>query len=308
MSNDVPEEESGEDAAPDEGPAAAHIGHSAADSSTTDEPEEEGVEHDVEYVELAKVHNARDRGAARILKGILEGADIPCVIEDDPAETLDGYVASHLGGIDVFVPTEYEPRARELLRQEGFAAGFDAAEVESFFDEKVAPALRAGDHARGPLVQDLGAEARELRHEVLVRLAKRGHEGLDLARGILRAALRVMESPLIADIPMLADSGRLGREAPLHLVDDLAREAADKDGSVRRRVAQALGFVRRAGAAAPLVTLLGDRDAGVRDEALESLYTLSGGETFDFDPEIDPAKQEAATLRWREWVRDNPGV
>src|SRR5207302_1948282 len=119
---------------------------------------------------FVKIHSPPDNGTALVLKGVLEAAGVPChindpglyggVIENDSAETLDGFVPAQLDGIDVFVPTEFEPRARELLRQEGFAAGFDVREVDSFFDEKVAPALRGGEHLRGPLVADLGAEAR----------------------------------------------------------------------------------------------------------------------------------------------------
>jgi len=91
-------------------------------------------------------------------------------------------------------------------------------------------------------------------------------------------------------------------------VADLERLAKDERAAVRRRVAAALGRIRGAGAGKVLVLMLDDRDGEVRDESLESLYSLSGGETFDYDPERAAAQQEDALLQWREWVTGNPGA
>jgi hypothetical protein len=319
MSNDVPEERAGAGDAPSDARAdeaeggadraSAHLGRSPADSATTDEPEGEHTEDEIEYTELAKVFNAPDRGTAKLVKAIFEEAQIPSVIEDDASDTLDGIVGAQLDGIDVFVPAEFAERARALLDEAGIAGRFDRREMQAFFEQEVVPALRAGAGAPPrALAEKLGEKGREFRHAVITALGREGAQGAQLARALLGEAVRLEENPLVVDVPSLADAGHLGREAPLQVLDDLARLAADPAAPVRREVARALGFMRRAGAGATLVTLLGDRDAAVRDEALESLYSLSGGETFDFDPDVDPAKQQAAIVRWREWVRDNPGV
>ena len=54
-----------------------------------------------------------------------------------------------------------------------------------------------------------------------------------------------------------------------------------------------------------LVSLLGDPDVGVRDAAIESLYTLT---TEDFSYEADAAieKRQESIRRWEEWLR-GPG-
>jgi hypothetical protein len=292
----------------DEEEEPVHLGHSAADSATTDEPEEPGVPHEVEYVDLVKIWNAPDRGAAKLVKGILEGADIPCVIEDDPGDVVDGLTGAQLDGIDVFVPAAYEARAVILLAQNGIATRIDPKLVEKFAAERLEPAAAAGDESLAPVAAELGEQAREFREAVLLRLAGRGRAGFDALRAVLRVALSEPENPLVRDIPRLVEAGHFGKEAPLAIVNDLARAASENDAKVRARAAAALGGIRGSGAAGTLVNLLADRDPAVRDEALESLYVLSDGEDFGFDPEADPGPQEKAILRWREWARDNPGA
>ena len=74
------------------------------------------------------------------------------------------------------------------------------------------------------------------------------------------------------------------------------------DPNVRRRLAKTAGRFRDGRSARILVEMLEDADASVRDEALESLYVLSGGRTLDYSPEADPAEQGVAIERWRRFA------
>ena len=284
------------------------LGHAPADSATHDEPE--GLDTtDVEYVELHKIHNVAARAEARLLKGLLEENGIPCVVEDDTIDTLDGYVGGQLDGIDILVPVEFVEKARDTLAAEGIACGVDEAQALEFFDRYVRPAAGGSEEACRTAAQMLGKQMRDFRQHVLHLLAALGRDGATAARGMLRAACRAPDdSPLVHDIPKAIERGRFGKETPLVTVNDLARLGRDPSPHVRRRVATALGRLRGAGAGPPLVSLLSDAAREVRDEALESLYLLSGGETFGFDPEADPRTQEPAIVRWRDYVRQNPGA
>lgn len=287
------------------------IGHTAADSRTSDDPDADVVDDpaDVDYVELVKVHNCRDRHEARLVKGILEDAEIPCALEDDVTETLEGLTGAHLDGIDVFVPADYDKKALQVLADNGIIVGVDETRIQAVLGEDLDKALGGDGAARTALARALGEQTRDLRHEALARLGRRGAAGLGLAHALLRDAVRAPEdTPLAGDVATLADQGAFGKDAPLLFVNDLAKLDKEKEPRVRARVARALGRLRGAGAAAPLVDLLSDDDATVRDEALEGLYALSGGETFDFDPELSPGAQEPAVVAWRAWLRDNPGA
>lgn len=309
-----------------EAEAPPELGHTPADSATMDDPAPgETVAlppEDVEYVDLVKIHNVGSIAEARLVKGTLESFHIPSVVEDDVMETLQGFLPSQLDGIDIFVPAEFEARARAVLCERGIVCGLDQKEVEAFLAEKVVPAFEGGEAEREALGAALAeAPSRDFRREVLARIARRGKAGLEIVRDLLRSACRAGATepraeaegasdlhPLVADVPKLADSGTFGPEAPVAIVSDLARLASDPSPEVRRRAAAALGRIRGAGAGAALVTLLDDPERDVRDEAIESLFALSSGETFGYDPDADPGRQHEPIARWREWVRENPAA
>jgi hypothetical protein len=328
---DLPDDEAAAEteAAQDEGEdeeGEPHLSATAADSATTDVPPE-SEDDEVEYVDLVKIHNVESRHEAKLLKGILEQASVPCMIEDDAADLLDAVSGAQLDGIDIFVPAEFAARAMAVLGEAGIACGLDKGRIDALYEEKVAPAAHAGGEAWATLAAMLEGEARDVRHELLVRLGVSGKNGLECARGLLGIALRApapapaardegeegedeeggaAASPLLSDIPLLAEEGRLGRDAPLIITGELTTAVRDPSALVRRRAASALGRLKGALAVPVLISVLADADAGVRDEALESLYRLSNGETFDFDPEADPATQEGAIVRWRDWAKRNP--
>ncbi len=302
-----------------EGATGAEAGSEVA---SADEGAGAAGEPEVEYVELVKIHNVATVQEARLIKGLLESADVPCVVEDDVMETLHGFIPSQLDGIDILVPATFGERAKELLCTEGIVCGVDPKAVALFIEEKVKPAFGGDEAAVAVLHEALSRQNRDFRHDVVGRLARAGEPGFELARALVVRACEsaadpgatpeesVEESrgPVHVDVARLVDEGRLGPKGPPALVLDLARLAADERPVVRRCAAAALGRIRGAGAGKALVALLDDADGTVRDEALESLYTLSSGETFGYDPDREPAKQHEAIANWREWVREHPAA
>lgn len=288
------------------------IGHIAADSATSDEPEADvvGDPAEVDYVELAKIHNVKDIHEGRLVKGILESFHIPCVIEGDVTDTLQGMLPAALDGIDVFVPASFAAKAKLVLCERNIVCGIDSKRLQELLEEgRLARAEKGDAAAREEVLRPLSEETRDHRHEALQRIGRRGREGLELVRALTRDAIRLDgESPLVLDVATIADHGAFGKHWNLLFADDLAKLGKEAEARVRKRAAQALGRLRGAGAAPILVGLLSDDDAEVRDEALESLYALSGGETFDFDPALSAEGQPEAVAAWRGWLRDNPGA
>ncbi|HVY61053.1 MAG TPA: HEAT repeat domain-containing protein [Planctomycetota bacterium] len=271
-----------------------------------------------EYVELTKIHNVRDRSEGQLVRSILESFHIPCVIEDQDADVLSGLLPNELDGIDVFVPADYAERAKLVLCERNIVCGIDQKRLADLMGAATDGA--ATDAAkRAALLQALGEETRDYRHEALSTIGKRDHAGFELLRALLADAVRIEDRvvkgaegqdektafPVASDIAYLTDLGTFGKDNALLILADLGKLAKDPDPKVRARVARALGRLRGVGAGPELVDFLLDDDAGVRDEALESLYALSQGETFDFDPDLSPASQEAAIKAWRAWARDN---
>jgi hypothetical protein len=240
------------------------------------------------------------------------------MVEDDIADVAALGMPHEQDGIDVFVPAEFAERAKAVLCEREIVCGIDAARLAEL-------TAAAGDGAatdpaaRKALLEKLAEETRDYRHEALSEIGRRGDAGFVLLRALLADAVRVEDRvvrgaegedetiacPVASDIAYLTDVGTFGSEHALLILADLDKLAKEPAPAVRRRVARALGRLRGVGAGPALVDFLLDDDAGVRDEALESLYALSQGETFGFDPERPPAAQDAAIARWRAWVRDN---
>lgn len=304
-------EDAAADADDEEGLAEA-----AADPSTgeaSDEPappEGSGGEGDdptaVDYVELAKIHNVRDRNEARIIKGILESFNIPCVAEDDTGDMVS--MPTELDGIDILVPAQFAQKARDVLCERNIVCGIEPGRLEALLGE-VNEKLASDAEGLKAIAGKVGEETRDYRHEALTKIGKRGEDGFKLLRALLVAALHTDdENPVAHDVAYLTDLGTFGKERALLILADLDQQAKDPDAAVRKRVARSLGRLHGVGAAPALVDFLLDDDAGARDEALEGLYALSNGETFDFDPDLTPASQEEAILKWRGWLLENPGA
>jgi hypothetical protein len=296
------EAEGADEEAEGEGEGEEALAEAAAEGGAADAEGED-------YVELVKIHNVRDANEAHLVKSILESFHIPCETEDAGMDNFGGILPTQLDGVDVYVPAQFEAKAKAVLCERNIVCGIDKGRLEALLAD-------AGDEVaqdagkRASLLARIGDETRDYRHEALSAIGKRGGKGgFELLRALLRDALRSDAGATVAmDVAALTNLGAFGRERALLVLDDLDRIAKDPDAGVRKRAATALGRLRGVGAAPALVDLLGDDDAGVRDEALESLYALSQGETFDFDPEMTPASQEQAIARWRAWVRDNPGA
>jgi HEAT repeat protein len=50
-----------------------------------------------------------------------------------------------------------------------------------------------------------------------------------------------------------------------------------------------------------LITLLGDEDSGVRDAAIESLFSLTG-EDLGYEPDAPENARAEAIGRWMDWL------
>jgi len=287
------------DAAPAEG------GADGADDAEGLAEDDDGHGEGVDYVELVKIHNVRGADEAHLVRGILESFHIPCTTEDAAIDNFGGVLPSQLDGIDIFVPVGFTEKAKAVLCERNIACGVDPAKMEALLAEATLAAAQ-DDAKRAAIAARIGGEQRDFRLEALGRIGKRGADGVALIRALLKQGLRADETARVAlDAAALANLGAFGKETALLVLDDLDHVKKDPDAAVRKRAATALGKLRGIGAGAALVELLGDVDAGVRDEALESLYAISGGETFDFDPELTPATQDAAIARWRAWAHEN---
>ena len=76
--------------------------------------------------DLVSVFRAPDESTAYIIKGLLEGEDIPVVLESRQAAMYDGALTMGEGFWgDVVVPKQYAPRSRELI--EAYRNGVDNA-------------------------------------------------------------------------------------------------------------------------------------------------------------------------------------
>src|SRR5207237_7318287 len=139
-------------------------------------------------------------------------------------DTLDGLSAGHLDGIDIFVPADFAQRARTALREQGVATGVDEGRVTEVLAAHAEKALAGDAAARAALAGELAAELRDLRHEILVRLVRRGPAGVDLVRALMReGASGADETPLVNDVAALANQGILGDNGTLLVVDELAK-------------------------------------------------------------------------------------
>ncbi|RME72412.1 MAG: DUF2007 domain-containing protein, partial [Planctomycetota bacterium] len=250
------------------------IAYSGAESNTSDQLPPSGDET-VEYVELARVYNAADLSEARLVKGLLESAQIPAVIEDDASGALtDALTGARLDGTDVFVPTAFVSRARAVLRQAGYASELDRDRLRELLAELEAVA-DADDEARARFVDELEQEpSRETRLAVLRRVVQLPG-GTELLRSFVAIALERDDeelSRLVGDVALLVAERELPESFAELLVHDLGQASRSERAVVRRRAAAALSKLRGLGAAKLLVPLLEDPDPAVRDEAIESLY------------------------------------
>ncbi|GIW71388.1 MAG: hypothetical protein KatS3mg102_0930 [Planctomycetota bacterium] len=280
--------------------------HRAAESRTTDEPPPSGDET-VEYVELVPVYNAADLTEAQLVKGLLESAQVPCAIEDDASGALtDALTGARLDGTDVFVPAAYVEAARRVLAAHGYAAGIDRERATELV-QLLEAALGGGEQERARFLEALEEEpSRETRLAVLRALERLPHLEEAIAT-LVRASLNAEEEGrVLEDLALLVAEREMPRTLAARLAADLAEATRSDSAARRRRAATALGKLRGVGAARSLVALLEDPDESVRDAAIESLYALTGGESFGYEPDAPPAERAAAVERWRAWLAKNP--
>lgn len=251
------------------------------------------------YTELVKIYDARNEADLQLVRAILTGGGVPAFSFGEHIRFTRPNVDSPRA---VLIPVEFAARAADVLRQQGVIPGPVAAEdLERLWVGAVAPLL-AAPHA-APLAAEIGWRDGAFRAALFADLERAG------ARGVL----------LVADLA-LAFAARgpdaAAREAAGHLAASegfrerrgdfatalgaLVRPSSPRD--VAARVAAMIerfrGLVE---AERALVPLLDHADAEVRDDAIEALYSVSGGETLGFEPEAPVADRALAVARW--WAR-----
>ena len=61
------------------------------------------------------VHVAAGEGEAQQVKSFLLSRDIPCRFRGESLRKVHGFTLNGLGEVRIYVPAEFEPRARDLL-------------------------------------------------------------------------------------------------------------------------------------------------------------------------------------------------
>lgn len=289
----------------EQGRVSVHLGHMPSDSRTSDEPPASGDE-EVEYVELVKVFNAPSLAEARLVKGMLEGAEVPCAIEDDASGALtDGLTGARLDGTDIFVPAPYVDKAKSALKSFGLIGGADP-EVLNALMEQIDEAAAGDDEAQAALLAKLAEEPREIVAAAVRAMCCRA-DGAEAVFDLLGSALDDDNGEeFVATAARLAERGELGAGGAADLAQRLGLKVGQRSARARQRTALALGKLRSAKTAAVLVALLEDGDEAVRDEAIESLYMMAEGSDFGFEPNADVAARSKAVSQWRTWLVQNP--
>jgi hypothetical protein len=179
--------------------------------------------------------------------------------------------------------------------------------------------IRAPDLLQRPL-EELVAESTEIVGELL-EFIRRGDE--TTRKQALAVVHRMGPNGLEALTRMLAVLCREGREAALFAVlkliesrltdsaqlADLVAVAVDQEQEPRHRALalHALGRCGLRGVYEPILTLLDDPDPIIREEADETLCTLSD-EDMGFDPELPEPERARIRENWRVWFLDNRGA
>jgi hypothetical protein len=249
-----------------------------------------------EYTELVRIYVARDEGELALVRAILAAAGIPAY----------GYVESLHSRIDepraVAVPVDLAARAAEVLRRQGVVASEpDMPDLERLWLGLVAPLLSA-PHAAA-FAAEVGRREPALRAALFADLERAGPRGLSLLSDLVLAlALRGPDAAAREAAVFLAacEAFRGLRPGFAAALGALVRTTSPVE--VARRVAGMLARFRGLGEAERgLVPLLAHAVAGVRDEAIEALYSISGGETLGFEPDAPEDERARAVERW--WAR-----
>ncbi len=253
------------------------------------------------YTDLVTVYEGRSSYEVLVVRALLGAEDVPTAA---PTPTLEHLTSP--GPIEVGVPRELADRALRVLRERGVLPPEEARDREDLgriWARHVAPMLEGGGE---PLARELALRDEAFRRTLYEALARLGARGLDVvARLVFAFAAR---GPLGAAREAAAFlASREGQnETRLDLVRRLGALAETaRAPEVALRVAAAVERFRALGlgleAERALVPLLEHEDAGVRDEALEALYSLSGGQTLGYDPEAREGARREAVERW--WTR-----
>ena len=73
------------------------------------------------HKKMVEVYRAASDAEARIIKGLLEGYGIPCILQSNAAPSVHAFAVDGMGEVKVMVWEEVVAEARELIEGEGNA-------------------------------------------------------------------------------------------------------------------------------------------------------------------------------------------
>jgi hypothetical protein len=247
---------------------------------------------------FVEVLRAPDRQTLEEPRSILESEGILARIDVETAANLWGGVGAVFGGARLVVPAGSVERARQLLCEHEVKCEVPQDAVDRLVRRVFEPAL-AGVLEEDRVLGLLENQTRDFRLAVFSRVQARPG-GIELLERLLAASVATDAGG--EDVRRDVSHALQGAD-PEALAGTLAAGLIRSgDPGVRVRLARALGRFRNRFAAEHLVALLQDADPDVREEAYESLYFLSGGRGFGFDPRGTAMARAAAVVAWIEWL------
>jgi hypothetical protein len=259
------------------------------------------------YTEVAKVYEARDETDLRLVRAMLEGADIPVFAYGEHLRNA-AYGAVPEPPRTLLVPLSFARRAIRVLHDHGVLkpAPVERDELTSFWSVEVVPAL-AGAPASG-LAASVSLRPEPFRTALFGALEAAGPRGLEILQDLaLALAVRGPRDAAREAAGYLAacEAFRERRVAYVAALGAIASRGADAD-LAGRAIAALERFRGSTDAERAIVPLLDHADAGVRDAAIEALFSLSGGETLGYEPDAPAAARREAILRWWDRVGRRP--
>ncbi len=233
-------------------------------------------------------------------KSLLESAGIQAFVEGGMQEfSMFGANLRPFGSGPVLKVRKGQlEAAKQVLCENGVVCDVPEGGVARIIERVVQPILQSGSSDTTQLAALLDGVSKDFRELVFAEIQEL-EGGSGLLRGMLSASV---EQGMGSEAQRRDLAQALCRAHPQATCQALAELAALPATDSRVRLARTLGRFAQPQAAHTLVSLLADAASDVRDEALESLFVLSRGKSFDFAPEADPAGTVEARNRWQEWA------
>lgn len=243
-----------------------------------------------------------DQDHAAVLADVLNSEGIAAKVEVLDTEAA-GLTFSQGWLFHVVVPTEEEEKALFILQDK-----FEGIQQEQPPQEEVLEKVRrleaaiTADEAGLPALVEFFGDVYELSHRAM-KAAIEFEEGVVLlvewVKKVCReAGLKPEGLRTVGDACLL-----LGQISPTFALEELSIELINPDAWVRKNFCFALGKLAIERVIPFLVSELRDPDSGVRNEAIDQLYSLEDT-CLGYDPDLEPEEQPEALARWQKLADD----